>query len=402
MKKYVFITGGELFNKGAQSMTFIIIDQMKRKYPDAEIVVLSTRDFERSEEDKKQYNFTIMPFTIGWIYDLAGGSLGMLWKTKNLLKKSQPTKYEEYKTKLDSMLNNAIALIDTSGYALSSQFRNERSISFLLTILLAKKRNIKMVVMPQSFGPFSYNGKSSFIIKSLMKQALPYPEKIYAREQEGYEMLKGFADLPNVERTFDMVLLNDGVNYDNIYNTAPEITNYSTISGVGIVPNEENFKHGNKENLLGAYEVIINKILNYGKKVYIVKHSHNDSETCKIVKRLFENNPNVILLDEDVSAREFDLLVKQFDFVIGSRFHAIVHSYKNNVPCIAIGWATKYHELLETFNQSAYIFDVRETINSDNMEKAVEQLLNNHHKESIIIEEKLNQIQSEKDLFSVF
>ncbi|MDZ7835034.1 MAG: polysaccharide pyruvyl transferase family protein [Alkalibacterium sp.] len=82
------------------------------------------------------------------------------------------------------------------------------------------------------------------------------------------------------------------------------------------------------------------------------------SRTCSL-KRY------VILLDRDISSLEFDILVEKLDFIIGSRFHSIVHSYKNHVPCIAIGWATKYHELLKLFGQYDYMFDVRESLDKD-------------------------------------
>ncbi|MDZ7835036.1 MAG: hypothetical protein U5K84_06535 [Alkalibacterium sp.] len=46
-------------------MTFIAVDQMKRKFPDAEIVLLSTSDYKRTEEEKNKYNFAILPFSTG-------------------------------------------------------------------------------------------------------------------------------------------------------------------------------------------------------------------------------------------------------------------------------------------------------------------------------------------------
>lgn len=402
MKEYVFITGGELFNKGAQSMTFITVDKMKKRFPSAEIIVLSTSDFERPEEEKELYDFTILPFSIGWVYDLAGGPLKVFWRIKNLIKKSNITKHQEYKKVLDKMLDNTVAWVDVSGYALSSQFRNERSIGFLLTILLAKSRNVKMVIMPQSFGPFNYNGKTGHIISLLMKRALPYPIKIYAREDEGYENLKDFGVVKNIERSYDMVLLTKNINYENIYKNVPSVSEFLDYSGVGIVPNKENFNHGNREEVLKTYQTIIDKILKTNKNVYIIRHSHNDADTCKAVKELFLNNGKVILMNEDISSREFDNLVKRLDFIVGSRFHSIVHSYKNNVPCIAIGWATKYHELLKLFNQDDYIFDVRQDFKDSNLDEAVDQLLNNFKKESEVIKKKLTQIQTENKLFSVF
>ena len=57
LNRYILITGGELFNKGAQAMTFITVDKMKEMFPDHEIIVFSHRDANRSETEKENYRF---------------------------------------------------------------------------------------------------------------------------------------------------------------------------------------------------------------------------------------------------------------------------------------------------------------------------------------------------------
>lgn len=402
MKKYVFISGGELFNKGAQAMTFIAVDQMKRRFPDAEVVLLSTSDYKRSEDEKSQYKFTILPFSTGWIYDYIGGPIGSVYKIKNLVKKPSKSQFESEKEKIGKMLDDVVAWIDISGYALSSQFTANRSLDFLLRILTAKSYGIKMAIMPQSFGPFSYEGKNKVIIDYLMKKTMPYPVKIYAREQEGYNILTEELELKNVERTYDMVLMNKELNLRNIYREVPEFPSYENVeSAIGIVPNEENFKHGKSEDVYDAYKYAIETALEHDKKVYILRHSHNDKEVCQNIKDMFPQE-EVILLDKDISSLEFDILVEKLDFIIGSRFHSIVHSYKNHVPCIAVGWATKYHELLRLFDQYDYMFDVRESLDKNELNAAVVKLLNNHSSESKVIAEKLVEVQNSTDLFKVF
>ncbi|SFC11163.1 colanic acid/amylovoran biosynthesis protein [Alkalibacterium subtropicum] len=403
MKKYVFISGGELFNKGAQAMTFIAVDQMKRRFPDAEIVLLSTSDYKRSEEDKSHYNFTILPFSTGWIYDYVGGALGTVYSLKNMVKKPSKDKFSTEKETIGRMLNDVVAWIDISGYALSSQFASNRSLDFLLRILTAKRHNIKMAIMPQSFGPFAYEGKNKYLFDYLMKKTLPYPVRIYAREQEGYDLLTKERKLQNVERTYDMVLMNKELNLKNIYTEVPDFPTYEDVeSAIGVVPNEENFKRADNEEVYAAYKYAIDTALEHGRKVYLLRHSQNDQQVCLDIKNMFKDNEAVILLDRDISSLEFDNLVEKLDFVIGSRFHSIVHSYKNHVPCIAIGWATKYHELLKLFNQYDYIFDVREDLDKDKLNAAVVKLLNNYQEESQVIGEKLVEVQNSTNLFKVF
>ena len=60
--KNIIITGGELFNKGAQAMTFVAVNELRRLFPEHEIFLLSEMDYARPEHEKMGYNFRFM----GW------------------------------------------------------------------------------------------------------------------------------------------------------------------------------------------------------------------------------------------------------------------------------------------------------------------------------------------------
>jgi colanic acid/amylovoran biosynthesis protein len=63
-KKYILITGGDLYNKGAQSMLFVTIDELSSRFPNHKIVVLSSRDYKRSAEELSQFTYLVLRFTI--------------------------------------------------------------------------------------------------------------------------------------------------------------------------------------------------------------------------------------------------------------------------------------------------------------------------------------------------
>lgn len=54
MKKNVVLFGGSLFNKGAQAMTFITVDEIAKRMPDHNVILLSSKDYERNELEKAQ------------------------------------------------------------------------------------------------------------------------------------------------------------------------------------------------------------------------------------------------------------------------------------------------------------------------------------------------------------
>jgi len=400
-RKYLLITGGELFNKGAQSMTFTAVDELKSRFPNKEVILLSNLDYRRQEEYKNKFSFKILPLNMGLMFELMGGIKKLVWE----LKTTELNKHE-YKPLvpiLINIMNNAEIMIDISGYALSSQRGIGTSVEYLLRIKLAKLYGIKVFLMPQSFGPFSYKGLTKHLFKYYIKKYMKYPKIIYARESEGYNILHDEYHLENVKRSNDLVLLNREINLLNIYKRVPEIANFKDIKDIkdiAIIPNMKNFKHGKIEQIMLFYDICINNLINSGKTVYLIRHSFEDLKACQKIKERFGENNNVVLLTDDFSCIEFDRLVKKFDFIIGSRYHSIIHAYKNGIPCIVMGWATKYHELLKTFKQEKYLFDVRTSIDIQTVEKAVKMMLVQHQKESENIITVLKEIQV-KNVFDV-
>ncbi|GAG10636.1 unnamed protein product, partial [marine sediment metagenome] len=79
-------------------------------------------------------------------------------------------------------------------------------------------------------------------------------------------------------------------------------------------------------------------------------------------------------------------IIKQFQFIITSRYHSIIHAYKNGVPAIVLGWAVKYEELLGKFSQMDYMVDFRSNYLHKNFNWVVDKMLNNCEREK----EKIN------------
>lgn len=120
--------------------------------------------------------------------------------------------------------------------------------------------------------------------------------------------------------------------------------------------------------------------------VYLIRHSGEDLEACKNIKNLFDEKDNVRIISNDLTPSEFENLISKFEFSIGSRFHSIVHSYQVATPCIILGWATKYKELAEYFDQSDYVFDVRHNINTSLFIEIMNNLINKIPEEKSKIE----------------
>ncbi|MBQ8426729.1 MAG: polysaccharide pyruvyl transferase family protein [Clostridia bacterium] len=350
-QKYILVTGGELRNKGAQAMTFITVDQMAKQYPEYKVILFSNGDSKREKKEKDNYKFEIMPFPgFGESLSLCTGLL-----KRRYLKRENGKYFAQYK----NIFQNAVALLDISGYALGSKWNYNTNKGYLRRIRLAKQFNIPVFLMPQSFGPFDFKDKKSRRLNSKIRRQLSKVKVIMARENEGKVLLEEKYGLKNVIKTPDMVLQNKGISVGNIYNNLPKIKEIIIQEeSVAIIPNSKNNKFGNDKLIMEFYKEAIRLMLKKGKKIYLIFHAVEDLRICQDIKQTyFAKEEKVYLIEEELSCIDFDNMISKFDFIIGSRFHSIIHAYRKAVPSIVLGWAIKYRELADQFGQIQYCFD---------------------------------------------
>lgn len=383
MKKYILVVGGELFNKGAQAMTFITIDYFAKKYPDCDVILFSAADANRSEDIKNNYKFKIMPFP-GY-GELLSLMTGLLKKRYN--NRENGKHFKQYR----EIFKNAVAMIDISGYAMGSKWKDSVVKSYLRRIKLAKHYNIPVYLMPQSFGPFDYGWKMNHIIKKGLKNV----KIIMARENEGKELLENKYHLKNVVKKYDLVLENKGIDLHNIYHVLPNTEKIEIKeASVAIIPNGKNSKFGNENAIFDIYYEAINLLINKNKKIYLIYHAVEDLKLCQKLKNTyFKDNNLVAVIEKELSSYEFGDIVSNFDFVIASRYHSVVHSYKEKVPAIVMGWAIKYKELTEVFNQERFCFDIKDFDGKTSLINAIEYMADNYEEEALKIGQKLQDVQ---------
>ena len=403
----VLVTGAQFNNKGAQSLLFTVMSQLRNQYDDVEIYYLPIDDcfsytpgiykFNIVFDDKRYCDYFAQKENL--LKNLIGYSkLYLKWILRHKKLKI---------FKLTKVLNCIDVVVDVSGFSLSSKINRKGPFGYLRRIKMATKKNIPVILMPQSFGPFDYDDKKELICDNIRKTLISV-DKIFARESEGADMLTQIGVTKNIEISTDLVLQSDEIDVSNVFIKPHELEfkKLATQNNVGIVPNMQLYKHGKKEDLLDVYKNIINHLLNCDKNVYIFRHS-NDLPICKDIYEVFKSSERVYFIEDDMNCLEYGEFVKQFDFIVASRFHAIVHAYKENVPAIILGWAVKYHELAKNLNQEKFVFDGTNISNDnkDSIINGIEYMSNNFYEESKIISERMVYIKSQncyekcKDIF---
>ena len=383
-KKNIVIVGGELFNKGAQAMTFTVIDQVQKAFPEKNIYLFSKRDFERTDEEKSQYTFDILP----WGPEIQLEILSSRLRYMNTREFSK-----EVNGEVSTVLSNCAGMIDINGYALSSQMGFDKSLLYIVNVMIAKEADIPIYILPQSIGPFDYSFPKQLYLNPLLKLYLTYPQVICPREQAGVDSLNTYTQ-NNVSKEFDLVLQTERYDLENVYVEEPDLERKQLASdAVGIVPNSKVFERMDETEFYTLYEQIISKLLSEGHTVYVFRHSVEDLDLCQEIKSLYPDDERVVLFEDDLNAIELEHVIDQCQFLVGSRYHSLVHSYKNHVPVLAIGWATKYKELLEEFEQMEYFFDCRAGVDETELSAAIASLSAQHSAESELIQTKVDKIQ---------
>lgn len=385
--KNIIITGGELFNKGAQSMTFVVVDEIKKRIPECQIFLMSPLDYPRKEQITNTYKFEIIN-KFDNRYAIAHNNL--IKKLLYLITKKINITELKY---IDNIYDNTIAQIDISGYALGSNWGKNEAEYYLSYIDFANAYNVPVYLLPQSFGPFNFSDQT---INNHIRNTLSFCKKIYARENEGYIVLKEKYQLENVYQHCDIVLNNKSVNLNNVYQekrmfNLPEIKNNS----IAIIPNMQNLKYGNKEKILLVYRESIKLLLKNNYFIYLIRHSSVDIEICREIKNMFSNEKKVILLEDEYDCFEYSKFVGSFKFIIASRYHSIIHGYKEGIPSLLLGWAKKYIELAELFDQKQYVLDVRDELKIDVVLNKINLLLQNHNSDSEHIKCVIKKLQQE-------
>lgn len=391
------LTGAEFNNKGAEAMTLVALKNIYNYDKKANIFIMF---FGKYPEFDLKENINFFEVSTYQIEHMLGNFSKFFMKDriKDIIKAFVPEKksyFWKYKN-AKSILKSIDAMIDISGFSFSSKWGDGDTVEFANKILLLKKYGAKVYLMPQSFGPYDY--KDNKVLQYGLN-ALKQCDRIFAREKVGYDSLKKFG-LTNVEYCPDSVLIEKNFNPFILLknNKSVEEIEFINDNNVAIIPNYRLIDKGgyNKEKLLNLYKDIICKLLS-NHKIYLIAHAGEDLEICKIIKNMFNDNDNVILIDHVMISFNYENACQNFQFIVASRYHAIIHAYKQFTPALVLGWADKYQDITHLVNQDEYLIDYT---NSEAVMQSLERIENNYKNEKKVIEECLKNIQ-QSDCYKV-
>ena len=321
----IVVSGVEGVNKGAELMLYAILREIENLYPNAEIYL------------------PISQFPCG------------LNKIKTSLRlKQNPNKFVRFLGKYhitgmlnrlglkSKYLNNLLPIkgveyyLDASGLFFSDQMIKNKRIAQDLKILLGGYRNqgTKIIYLSQAFGPFNTDHS-----KRAVSVVLEFADMLIARDTTSVHYLGQLGgDMKKIRHFHDFTGTVKGVVPDHCKH----------LSGrVCIIPNSQIIWKGimSRDEYLLYMRKIVESVYNNGHEAFFLNHAGDRELICEILKGVPRNIPVISGLD----ALEVKGVIGKSYLCVSSRFHGVVSSFSQCVPCLTTSWNHKYEELLKLY-----------------------------------------------------
>jgi colanic acid/amylovoran biosynthesis protein len=377
---------GGFQNKGGELMMVAAKEALKEYFPDASFTVASTglagiRPLRKVLQNGYKLKFSFYRFGVQW------GDVIKIFP-------------RFIRGRLPFVIDADIdAVIDISGFSYSDQW-GERTLKELQFSTNRWKRNgTKIILLPQAFGPF--NSQSS---KDSLRHSSKYIELIYARDKFSYEALNEVGVKSDKLRlTPDITAILPGKFQDEyrLYqNSICIIPNFRMVTKkTEIEANQYIDQLVELISFLETHKFQFHVLLhewdqetNIEAQTYRKSDIVSDYTLMKYIAQESSVQITPIMLGDPC---EIKAVIGSSKLVMSSRFHGVVSSLSQCVPCIVTGWSHKYREILRDYDCLGNLLDVdntdlllarmRELLKDDSQENERERLLKQSmlHKKSI-------------------
>lgn len=333
----IVLNGVETNNKGAELMLYAILQEIEKKYSNAEVFIPY-----RNVPQGIEFVDTPLKFRYKPLYILK--KIAHKFRLGSILRRLGV--YCNWIYDLEAV-GKTDYFIDGSGFAFSDQWKLTPTAVTAWKKQLAgyKKQGTKIVFLPQAFGPVSLK-ETKDIIAVLNK----YADVIMPRERVSLKYLEECNVNPSKIALFtDFTSLVHGI--------IP--IKYNHLQGaVCIIPNKRMIDKGTItiENYLKILTGIIHKAQELGKNVYLLNHEgKEDEELAYMCHAELGGNIEVVT---GLKGLEVKGLISTSYLCITSRFHGVASALNSCVPCLATSWSHKYEELFKDYGMKDCVLNI--------------------------------------------
>lgn len=207
----------------------------------------------------------------------------------------------------------------------------------LYHILLAESLGKKIIMMPNSFGPFE-----GFQVKSFLRKVLKNIDLIFARESISLEALRDELHI-SADLFPDLGFFLEKEYVDISYYLNKSKKNVALTARPYRFPNHKDGKVLYQKYIKEYADFVVWLISNNYNPVF-VEHVYNKDEhekdlscinrVCEILK---DKGIDIrVISNRDYNCKHLKSIYSQFDYLVGTRFHSVIFALAEGIPAMAI------------------------------------------------------------------
>lgn len=295
-----------------------------------------------------------------------------------------------FETKQSQLFSDATAILDLSaGDSFTDLYGQQRFESIVSPKELAIKFQKALILLPQTYGPFSKSSNAKRATEYLKYSSLAYARDMYSLEC--MQQLLGSSFDPQRHRlAVDMAFLLPTSSKEEIRrrNLLPEQTGDKEIYGMNI----SGLIYNNPATSASQYDININyrslvrdiaeKILEESDgDLWLIPHVlapsgsyESDSDACLALKETL--NPKwhnrVSVIQGEYDQCEIKGVISQCAWFMGTRMHSTIAALSNGIPTMALAYSGKFQGVFESVNQGEHVADLRKFSESEVLNQVLE------------------------------
>lgn len=370
----ILIVNQPPFNRGDESAHKGLIRTIIKQFPGVQIRVMCPS---YNAESIRQYR--VHSECVSYITDPMGyiGYGFLSWHgltLSNILQSLRPS-FKKYKR----IYEWADVVLCAPGGICMGGFQDWDHLNHLALAKIFKK---PLVYYGRSFGPFPTETEKNRAFKKLSLEMLHYFSFLSIRDHKT-ELLADEFGIPYVSTV------------DSAFLDSPQVEiPYEVLRAIGskpymvFVPNYLLWHYAYKgrirhETVIDFYSRMMDVIWKVTPEINIVmlpqlfggnEYPFIDVEFFRELAK-GKNDSRVIVLPDCYSSDIQQTIIRDAKYVIGARYHSIVFSINQGVPCVALSYEHKINGLLESIGKTEWCVDFSKALDtSENQEKCLEEV----------------------------
>lgn len=315
------IQGVGFINKGAELMLHAIVEMVRARLPDAQLVMEPglKGDYEKRARLALLQKIMYQKFRVQW------GNMG--WMVPASLRKSYGL----------VTADEIEVVLDASGFKYSIEWGEEETVRCVPFLKRLKRQKKKFIMLPQAFGPFSTPR-----IREAFKYIALNSDLVFARDDISYKHIVDLtSERAHIKKAPDFTNLLEGIKpkgFDSQRNRFCVIPNYRMIDKT-------------QSNISSSYTHFLatcaKHLLGKGANPFILVHEGADDLFLaqQLVKETGDDI-NIVLESDPLKIKG---IIGSCSGVISSRFHGLVNALSQGVPALGTGWSHKYQMLFNDY-----------------------------------------------------